>query len=113
MGTVLLRLLVRGASAGSAGFSPLLDGDGIASKQAPHLPVLFYCFSPLLDGDGIASPQSSATPPGSLPVSVPFSMGTVLLLKMLLSERDGDLGFSPLLDGDGIASHLPGHLGTL
>ena len=40
----------------------------------------YICFSPLLDGDGVAS-SASATPwRRSTSVSVPFSMGTVLHL---------------------------------
>ena len=38
-------------------------------------------------------------------VSVPFSMGTVLHLTVMLElVADAIAGFSPLLDGDGVAS---------
>src|SRR5712692_3542522 len=39
-------------------------------------------------------------------VSVPFSMGTVLLRALPLGEKRTSLCFSPLLDGDGVASAL-------
>src|ERR1700685_1380891 len=41
---------------------------------------------------------------GTLSVSVPFSMGTVLHLDLPDFEDPDVEGFSPLLDGDGVAS---------
>ncbi len=72
-----------------ASFSPLLDGDGVASASASRATVSsLCCFSPLLDGDGVAScwryrssvPSDGrvASTPCDVSVSVPFSMGTVL-----------------------------------
>ena len=60
-------------------FSPLLDGDGVASEENNVVGTLLVCFSPLLDGDGVAS--QTLWPP------------------LAHSNR-----FSPLLDGDGVAS---------
>ena len=37
------------------GFSPLLDGDGVASALELAYQFLRLGFSPLLDGDGVAS----------------------------------------------------------
>ena len=62
------------------------------------------CFSPLLDGDGVASLIGSPVRTIRRLVSVPFSMGTVLHPR---SSREGArfrVSFSPLLDGDGVAS---------
>ena len=84
-------------------FSPLLDGDGVASSPRHLRTRSGTCgFSPLLDGDGVASARRSRRPfdcspfqspsrwgrcciiaanrlrQGVLFVSVPFSMGTVL-----------------------------------
>ena len=111
-------------------FSPLLDGDGVASRlHGTTLYVRSACFSPLLDGDGVASSRRRSRPPTVSWVSVPFSMGTVLHRSL----RHRDVGrclrfqspsrwgrcciavnlsavpsvlsrFSPLLDGDGVAS---------
>jgi len=81
MGTVLL-LEKRVHRLGPFGrFSPLLDGDGVASQAVSAGADGLRCrFSPLLDGDGVASPAGNAAP------GVP------------------QLCFSPLLDGDGVAS---------
>ena len=69
-------------------FSPLLDGDGVASMGTLEgITRKLSRFSPLLDGDGVAS---SAARPGHTWKS----------------------GFSPLLDGDGVASHLEGVTGA-
>ena len=130
MGTVFIFGGPTAASPDQLRFSPLLDGDGVASvggtasqDVAPLLrfsppsrwglrciqtnPVELHTsdfrFSPLLDGDGVASAA------GGLPyenvrisVSVPFSMGKHLLM-MLIPRHAVIAGFSPLLDGDGIA----------
>ena len=42
-------------------FSPLLDGDGVASIEDPSYYASIYRFSPLLDGDGVASSRLSAS----------------------------------------------------
>ena len=55
MGTVLHRGLPDAVLRHSAGFSPLLDGDGVASRLAFHTSPNAARFSPLLDGDGVAS----------------------------------------------------------
>ena len=90
------------------GFSPLLEGDGLASAdhlmgredgrsfQSPsrrgwscigerhrHLGVGSPRFSPLLEGDGLASPAGAQGPSTRTPC------------------------FSPLLEGDGLASRMP------
>src|SRR2546430_205653 len=63
------------------GFSPLLVGDGLASRGPVHTNgIESVCFSPLLVGDGLAS-------------------GNPLVRRALRYER-----FSPLLVGDGLAS---------
>ena len=72
-------------------FSPLLDGDGVASGPASSSVREQQRFSPLLDGDGVASRTGSRSRERVLPVSVPFSMGTVLHLLY----RDG-FAFGPL-----------------
>ena len=80
MGTVLLRAEAAAPDRGQQRFSPLLDGDGVASVTVTVVaPVVLVSFSPLLDGDGVASDPGATVPVG--PVS-----------------------FSPLLDGDGVAS---------
>ncbi len=56
MGTVLHRLTELALQDEDLSFSPLLDGDGVASVDA--LTEQLRCtrgFSPLLDGDGVAS----------------------------------------------------------
>ena len=63
-------------------------------------------FSPLLDGDGVASSQITSVTAGQITVSVPFSMGTVLHLEKRVDTWHVDFSFSPLLDGDGVASAL-------
>ena len=60
-------------------------------------------FSPLLDGDGVAS-RSGSNALAIVQVSVPFSMGTVLHHCASGQLWGYLLGFSPLLDGDGVAS---------
>ena len=90
------------------------------------------CFSPLLDGDGVPSFEPGSKEPAGRKqkrVSVPFSMGTVLLSMLTwrgvlavfvpafqspsrwgrccivqTNERVSSRSFSPLLDGDGVAS---------
>ena len=79
MGTVLLHLLYLRRCLAEFRFSPLLDGDGVASKAV--------------------SPQEALQK-----VSVPFSMGTVLLRSQRQPPSRPRIRFSPLLDGDGVAS---------
>src|SRR5579871_1323309 len=107
MGTVLLRRKAALTQTGIGCFSPLLDGDGVASRHWERFIRSYFVsvpfsmgtvlllfnhhwifhrsprFSPLLDGDGVASRVSKCARRGSRCVSVPFSMGTVLL-------RDGE-----------------------
>ena len=111
-------------------FSPLLDGDGVAShrlrsdsrasygvsvpfsmgtvlhplRSAIRIERPVIRFSPLLDGDGVASRRSDGDRLSVIPVSVPFSMGTVLHQGVGASMPQVVSGFSPLLDGDGVAS---------
>ena len=61
-------------------FSPLLDGDGVASHcLADWRTADPHRFSPLLDGDGVASAGEMVPDAATATdVSVPFSMGTVL-----------------------------------
>ena len=116
------------------GFSPLLEGDGVASFPLPHIAQSpQYRFSPLLEGDGVASTSNEFLCAASTCVSVPFSRGTVLLplrirgairglsFKFQSPSRGGrccfpftcalevpmSYGFSPLLEGDGVASTKP------
>ena len=133
MGTVLHPGRRAHARCRSACFSPLLDGDGVASaarRRASPRTCPFQspsrwgrcCIGRLENGCGAKTP-----------VSVPFSMGTVLHLAPLTSgslplnlfqspsrwgrcciirsrRARGPLAtrFSPLLDGDGVASRLIG-----
>src|SRR5579871_1788433 len=46
---------LRSAAALRSGFSPLLDGDGVASVECTPEVGEIGRFSPLLDGDGVAS----------------------------------------------------------
>jgi hypothetical protein len=62
-------------------------------------------FSPLLDGDGVASDVNIVSRRGHSGVSVPFSMGTVLHPAGPVTNGYLSGGFSPLLDGDGVASY--------
>ena len=79
MGTVLHLLALGWLGMASPCFSPLLDGDGVASFVVILAGVLYFPrFSPLLDGDGVASSRSVSILRWRLAVSVPFSMGTVL-----------------------------------
>ena len=111
-------------------FSPLLDGDGVASRRPLSIAWVDPRFSPLLDGDGVASRLRGRSSTKDCYVSVPFSMGTVLLPNdprrhapgprvsvpfsmgtVLLHEHESVhdrwyFRFSPLLDGDGVASAL-------
>ncbi len=105
MGTVLHRLTQRTRLYYQICFSPLLDGDGVASTlfgllaestlkfQSPsrwgrccivngvvYLSGIPFGFSPLLDGDGVASFTTGKSGLFFPLVSVPFSMGTVLHL---------------------------------
>ena len=62
------------------------------------------CFSPLLDGDGVASRHRWLCCGVDSLVSVPFSMGTVLHQRSPRCWGIDTQCFSPLLDGDGVAS---------
>ena len=62
-------------------------------------------FSPLLVGDGLASRGSTRQPNGDCIISVPFSSGMVLHPRRQSTDAPGALRcFSPLLVGDGLAS---------
>src|ERR1035441_3687767 len=102
MGTVLHPGTQQTGNLNISGFSPLLDGDGVASVTLGSTVTLKSSFSPLLDGDGVASRHTADGEPEYLRfqspsrwgrccihaaiqiprieagVSVPFSMGTVL-----------------------------------
>ena len=105
MGTVLHLRHREGRGRTLSGFSPLLDGDGVASCvcHAGRIPRS-SSFSPLLDGDGVASLAGQFDLGRICAVSVPFSMGTVLHSSSCGSGLPLFPGFSPLLDGDGVAS---------
>ena len=78
MGTVLHLRAQAVPLPGHFGFSPLLDGDGVASVKTSRQQAFTRCFSPLLDGDGVASFEVLPNVAPLTYVSVPFSMGTVL-----------------------------------
>src|SRR6266852_4000645 len=105
MGTVLLRVNPLGGVETLERFSPLLDGDGVASidqrKAAQGVPS----FSPLLDGDGVASLEGTRLAGPRLAFQSPSRWGRCCFrcATALLGARLGC--FSPLLDGDGVASH--------
>ena len=61
MGTVLHRRGIPPLSGLCHSFSPLLDGDGVASLGDERASGALLRFSPLLDGDGVASPMARAS----------------------------------------------------
>ena len=102
-GMVLHPVGILAARLDRACFSPLLDGDGLASdvisrdpdalhefqspsrwgwsciaEMSPAVPSDVGSFSPLLEGDGLASISAIPGRPGDHIVSVPFSKGMVL-----------------------------------
>ena len=87
---------------------PFSMGMVLHRRQSSECADARRCFSPLLDGDGVASIGcTDVLTVYRFSVSVPFSMGMVLHRRRRLSlNRHGvaSLGFSPLLDGDGLAS---------
>ncbi len=90
MGTVLHPLNIARITAQCRSFSPLLDGDGVASR----LPVLEQPASsvvsvPFSMGTVLHRSQTFAAMLVAPTVSVPFSMGTVLHLE--LSEYTGQV----------------------
>src|SRR5579871_1277823 len=105
MGTVLLLVCRICIVCGLRPFqSPSRWGRCCFAAWVTRLPAL-RSFSPLLDGDGVASLDWPARAQAKSLVSVPFSMGTVLLRSASLRRRRGWADrFSPLLDGDGVAS---------
>ena len=104
-GRCCIRQPDRRRTPGRIGFSPLLDGDGVASAMSRIFSrAVNSCFSPLLDGDGVASSTGSDRAIIGCAVSVPFSMGTVLHRRPVIDAQSNPAGFSPLLDGDGVAS---------
>ena len=103
MGTVL-HLSRAAENWATPSFSPLLDGDGVASTLTAPASARYSLFqSPSRWGRCCISfvPSCDHT---SMQVSVPFSMGTVLHRGRGESPKRHALGFSPLLDGDGVAS---------
>jgi len=129
MGTVLLQALDDRQCVRFRRFSPLLDGDGVASRGSRSsnaaLPPVSVPFSMgtvlLLDAAAPAPEQSlrfqspsrwgrccfcgiAAHRTKTFSVSVPFSMGTVLLQGGRRVRKNRCARFSPLLDGDGVAS---------
>jgi len=58
--------------------SPSRWGRCCITPPYPGPPYSAPCFSPLLDGDGVASLPAPRSAPRASMVSVPFSMGTVL-----------------------------------
>jgi hypothetical protein len=84
MGTVLHPDRRRAIVLACLRFSPLLDGDGVASRTVDAGNPQLFRFSPLLDGDGVASSRHK-------------------------TSLQAVTGFSPLLDGDGVAS-FRGHV---
>src|ERR1017187_2795433 len=72
-------------------------------KQIPRTTDILR-FSPLLDGDGVASCRGTIHRSHEAHVSVPFSMGTVLHHRKTIRQARRNFRFSPLLDGDGVAS---------
>ena len=105
MGTVLHRMRWRLSLGPSGCFSPLLDGDGVASPSGATVPItraqLFQ--SPSRWGRCCID-RATLQPFAVLHVSVPFSMGTVLHLSGCFYFLFLFHCFSPLLDGDGVAS---------
>src|SRR5713226_4593667 len=89
-------------------FSPLLDGDGVASLTARPIPSRFrFQFQSPSRWGRCCFYSRRVEPSFQWPVSVPFSMGTVLLRGSKFgSNRAPRRRFSPLLDGDGVASSL-------
>ena len=89
------------------GFSPLLDGDGVASTTHGNASyaTLCRCFSPLLDGDGVASCRSWGQKCQILSFS-PLLDGDGVASMSATKFAPTLVRFSPLLDGDGVASAL-------
>src|SRR5579871_5324581 len=104
MGTVLLLVCRICIVCGLRPFqSPSRWGRCCFAAWVTRLPAL-RSFSPLLDGDGVASLDWPARAQAKSFVSVPFSMGTVLLRPGRSTANALSSRFSPLLDGDGVAS---------
>ena len=110
-------------------FSPLLDGDGVASSACPTLQAINVLFQSPSRWGRCCICSHGCIAAGSIAVSVPFSMGTVLHRRIELTARPAvrrfqspsrwgrcciccdrritaasESCFSPLLDGDGVAS---------
>ena len=88
------------------GFSPLLDGDGVASPMhGRYLCRRCLRFSPLLDGDGVASPLVLLAVVATVPRFSPLLDGDGVASPGRRPRPAGEsFCFSPLLDGDGVAS---------
>src|SRR5579871_2980193 len=128
MGTVLLRSSARFVCSKTPGFSPLLDGDGVASQVGPVRAEVISGFQSPSRWGRCCFDEGRGRVRFPALVSVPFSMGTVLLrrdaffdtMPPVLFQSPSRWGrccfvlraatiarawcFSPLLDGDGVAS---------
>src|ERR1700691_4224516 len=78
MGTVLHPMRSLSASSAEICFSPLLDGDGVASQRRLHLCVEAEVVSVPFSMGTVLHQLSPRRADGFNRVSVPFSMGTVL-----------------------------------
>ncbi len=85
-------------------FSPLLDGDGVASYKYGMYEYGTLSFSPLLDGDGVASLQVNRLSLIRCLFQSPSRWGRCCIADKRPREVRKGLCFSPLLDGDGVAS---------
>ena len=95
------------ASVADKCFSPLLDGDGVASFFRigdGHFKI--FSFSPLLDGDGVASQEWILSGTAAPRFQSPSRWGRCCITGAWASYARVQRGFSPLLDGDGVASYL-------
>src|SRR5579863_236550 len=85
-------------------FSPLLDGDGVASRAGYEgRSVLVQFQSPSRWGRCCIHSDGDDCIKANI-VSVPFSMGTVLHHRSHARKIATLIRFRPLLDGDGVAS---------
>ena len=108
-GRCCIRALDAPKASAFSSFSPLLDGDGVASDSSAQLSADRPSVSvPFSMGTVLHPAASSLDGRFFFAVSVPFSMGTVL---HPFAEGCAPLPdfscFSPLLDGDGVASPRP------
>jgi len=85
---------------------------GTVLRRVP-LPVLLVhrqCFSPLLDGDGVASTPRCGAGPLMVSFQSPSRWGRCCVESGAITLTSAPTRFSPLLDGDGVASMVsPSH----